>query len=501
MTLYIIGIGGTGSKCLEAITQVAATGLFTEEKIKLLFIDADETNGNLERSRSSLSIYQRTFDLMSGDKQHYAWLKTPLESYDVWSPFAHTSTNKNLSTFFNYNNLKQKNLGLGNLFDVLYTKEEQQANLDIGFRGRPAIGSGVMSRVDLDSLNEEPWSSIIGQIQADVGAGKSVKIFLCGSIFGGTGASGLPTIGRLLDNKLEKENVREKVKIACLFLLPYFGFTPKGGENKDEVYARSEQFLLNTEGALRYYVNQAKQFDTVYLLGNQNLSQFNFSIGKNTQRNETHFIEFYAALAARHFSSYSPKNLEKVVLISRENNNVITWGDLPQQEEVRAELVNATRFVYVWLGNIAPELEDAKKMGVKKFQNAAPWFGKFFSSGGGRGLFGNRDLPDFNQASQQEAIRVITEWCQDYLRWILDIHRCDGDDIKLFNDSVLEKLDGTVRGEELSELVVGDNRDKGSKAVDTVQRLKERLLDVNNITPPNQGTTGLAKALYLLCRL
>lgn len=500
MTLYVIGIGGTGSKCLEAITQLAAVGLFFQEPIKLLFIDADETNGNLERSRSSLSIYQRNFNLMSGDKQQYAWLRTPLESYNVWSPFGNTSANKNLGAFFNYNNLKQKSQALGNLFDVLYSKEEREANLDIGFRGRPAIGSGVMSRIDLDSLNEEPWSSIIGQIQADTGGGKSVKVFLCGSIFGGTGASGLPTIARLLDNKLKKENVRENVKIACLFLLPYFGFTPKPGENKNEVYARSEQFLLNTEGALRYYVNQAEQFDTVYLLGNQNLSQFNFSIGKNTQRNATHFVEFYAALAARHFSSYSPKQQEKIVLISRENNNSITWGDLPEQELVRAELVNATRFVYVWLGNIAPELADARKMGVRRFQDAAPWFSKFFSAGGG-GFFGNRDLPDFNQASQQEAIESITGWCQNYLNWILDIHRCGGDDIKLFNYPVLAKLDGQLRGEELSDLVVGDNRDKGSKARDTVQNLKARLLDGNNFTAPNQGTTGLAKALYILCRL
>jgi hypothetical protein len=188
MTLYVIGIGGTGSKCLEAITQLAAVGLFFQEPIKLLFIDADETNGNLERSRSSLSIYQRNFNLMSGDKQQYAWLRTPLESYNVWSPFGNTSANKNLGAFFNYNNLKQKSQALGNLFDVLYSKEEREANLDIGFRGRPAIGSGVMSRIDLDSLNEEPWSSIIGQIQADTGGGKSVKVFLCGSIFGGTGA-------------------------------------------------------------------------------------------------------------------------------------------------------------------------------------------------------------------------------------------------------------------------------------------------------------------------
>ena len=47
MTLYIIAIGGTGARCVEAITQCAATGLFTAEPIKVVFVDADESNGNL----------------------------------------------------------------------------------------------------------------------------------------------------------------------------------------------------------------------------------------------------------------------------------------------------------------------------------------------------------------------------------------------------------------------------------------------------------------------
>ena len=74
--------------------------------------------------------------------------------------------------------------------------------------------------------------------------------------------------------------------IGCLFVLPYFGFSPPAGKEDNKVYARSEQFLLNTEAALRYYVNQAQQFNTVYLLGNQNFAQVKFSIGKKTQRND-----------------------------------------------------------------------------------------------------------------------------------------------------------------------------------------------------------------------
>ncbi len=506
MTLYLIGIGGTGAKCLEAITHIAATGLFDEESIKVLFIDADETNGNLEQSRISLSIYQNCYQLMQGDKQECSWLNTSIESFDIWSPFGNTSINKNLSSFFNYNSIKQnqQSQALGNLFDILYTKEEREANLDVGFRGRPAIGSAVMSRLDLNDFDQEPWGKIIGQIQADVSSGKSPKILFCGSIFGGTGASGLPTIGRLLSNKLEKEKVRGRVKIGCLFVLPYFGFAPKLGETKEEVYARSELFLLNTEAALRYYVQEAKQFDTIYLLGNQNFSQYKFSIGKKTQRNEPHFIELYAALAARHFLTAISTIQDKVILISRQYKDKLIWNDLPESHLVKEKLANATRFAVAWLGNIAPELDTARQIGVVKFQKAAPWFTKFFRShqGGLGTLLGREaDLPDFNNSSQQEAISIISNWCQDYLRWLSQIHNDNGDSIQLFNRDKLVNLDSQSREEELSHLLVYDQRDTIIKGQDNVQKLKELLLDHRAINPPNQGTAGLAKSIYILCNL
>ncbi|MGK7877637.1 MAG: hypothetical protein AB4426_31345 [Xenococcaceae cyanobacterium] len=506
-SLYAIGIGGTGAKCLEAVIQLAAVGLFASEPIRVLFVDADETNGNLERARVSLSIYQRCYQLLLGDKQQCAWMKTQIESYkpDLWSPFGNTSTNKTLGSFFNYNSLNQNNEALGNLFNVLYSKKEREVSLDVGFRGRPAIGAAIMSRLDLNDLEEDPWATLIQQVQSDAGAGKSPKIFLCGSIFGGTGASGLPTIARLIANKLEKENLRDRVKIASLFVLPYFQFPPPtGAEAIDEVYASSDKFLLNTEAALRYYVNQSKQFDAVYLLGNQNLSNYKFSIGKKSQRNEPHFIELYAALAARHFLLETPSAQGTVVLNSRQDGGRVVWLDLPEMAAVRAELVNATRFAYVWLANIEPEMTEAKQKGIGWFQKNAPWFPEFFrpEQGGLLKIFDKKgeDLPDFNDPQEQEAIKVVTNWCKDYLRWLSELHQCDGDNIDLFRYRAFANLDGQLRGEYLPDLDAGDNRDKGSKSQDTVQQLKEHL-NPKTITPPNKGTAGLAKAVYILCRL
>ncbi|PSB04278.1 hypothetical protein [Merismopedia glauca] len=495
MGVYLIGVGGSGAKCIEGVIQLAAVGLFTEEPIKVLFVDADETNGNLERSRNSLKTYQRCYELTAeGDKQECPWMKTKIESFDLWSPFAEQSLNKTIKTFFQYNTIKQNQPALGNLFDVLYTKEEQDAELDVGFRGRPAIGSAVMSQVDLNRLEQEPWGSFIKQIQADTGSGKIPKILLCGSIFGGTGASGLPTIARLIANKLNAVNVRARVQIGCLFLLPYFGFAAPPGEDPDGVYARSEQFLLNTEAALRYYLTQGKEiFDTVYLLGSQNLSRVNFSIGKNSQRNEPHFVELYGALAVRHFLFQPPSEPGTVVLVSRESIGRLTWNDLPDREQVKADLINAARFAFSWLSGIAPELEKAKTQGFGRFGNLAPWLTKFYSNGRG-------NLPDFNDPNQQNAIAIVSYWCKGFLWWLYYLHQAEGEVVELFNVKAWENLNGELKGEELPNLAIRDNRDRTRQSQDTPARLKNNL-DPKRLKAPNQGTIGLARALYILCRL
>ena len=259
----------------------------------------------------------------------------------------------------------------------------------------------------------------------------------------------------------------------------------------DGIYARSEQFLLNTEAALRYYVTQGQEiFDAVYLLGNENFSQVQFSIGKNSQCNQPHFIELYAGLAARHFLLTPPDEKGAVVLISRENKNMLTWQDIPSTDEVKQKLVNATRFAYVWLAEITPELTNAKQQGADRFGRLAPWLTKFYRTNKNQS-----NLPDFSEAKEQEAIQTINRWCEEHLRWLGSIHQCDSERVQLFNADIFSNLK-QLKGEAQNDLVIGDNRDRTRKAQDTPKRLKERL-NPNQITPPNQGTVGLAKAVYL----
>lgn len=500
MGFYVIGIGGTGAKCIEAIIQLASLGLFPTNKLNILFVDADETNGNLQQSQNSLSFYQKCYGLLKGKHEECNWMTTNIESYPVWSPFARTGTDKNLGSFFSYSTIEQANPTLAHLFDVLYTEDERKVSLEVGFRGRPAIGAGIMTQIDLERLDEPPWSSFISQINNDAGGGADTKVLLCGSIFGGTGASGLPTIGRLIANKLDKDGVRNKVKLGCIFALPYFNF-PRGTTN-EVVYATSDLFLLNTEAALRYYNNHADQFDVKYLIGNQQFEQLgDFHVGKENQKNRPHFVELYAALAARNFFCHEPP--DGVNVISRKKTGVLQWDDLPNTGEIKTELTNAARFAFIWLADFEGKLENAKAKGIKEL-DGFDWFDKFFQ--GPKGLFGGiprKHLPNLSSDEQQEAIKIINDWCRDFLRWLFEIHQCENEKIQLFKAREHFVNLNSLKEEKLANLFFNDPRGKDLLDKDNLVNLKNTLgdLDISTLSEPNQGVAGLAKALYVCCKL
>jgi hypothetical protein len=501
MSCYIISIGGSGSRVSESFVHLASAGLAGTEKVQFLFIDPDESNGNLRRTQETLQDYKNCRNVVVGNNAPLLpWLNCALEAYDSWSPFASDTNDKNanktLGDFFRYASYPESS-GLKHLFDVLYTEDERKADLDVGFRGRPAIGAAIMSQVNLGDKNQEPWRTLIQKIDLDIGSGKSPKVFLCGSIFGGTGASGFPTVGRLLDNLLQEKRIRDKVSLGGLLMLPYFQFDPSQDEIPGDIYAKPENFLVNTQAALHYY-KQQKIFDTIFLLGDEDpASVGKFSLGKNTQNNDPHFIELFAAFATSAF--FAKQVNEPVVLLSRAQNSQIDWGDIPNREEVKPALVNLTRFAWIWRYVFAPELNAAKQNrgSLNTLLKFAPWSGNYFKLAR---LLGGRNLPELTDEPEQAALGLITAWCDRYLGWLGMIHRSGGGSrsVQLFKKSLLLDFQGnpTTAADLLQTLVV-DETGQSVAEQPTVQALKEKL---NNVTPRQSGMLGLAEEIYKLCK-
>jgi hypothetical protein len=252
------------------------------------------------------------------------------------------------------------------LFDVLFAKgpSEQDMTLDEGYRGRPAIGSAaITSQVDQDA---DFWKLLMQQIRLSQG-GQSIRLLLAGSVFGGTGAAGFPTLARLIRRRLEREGIRNYVSMGGVLMLPYFSFNPPDGQDgAGPNVARSEHLMMQSRGALKYYDALFKHehvFDELYLVGWNHPFELNYhSAGAGDQENPALAPELIAALGACRYltgepeapkaDNPDPRPANRVFVCAREDDDSLGWADLPSpstdREAVYRRLGQMLRFAAAW---------------------------------------------------------------------------------------------------------------------------------------------------------
>lgn len=411
MGYYAIGIGGTGAKYIESLIHLAAAGMIPDDNdLYILFVDPDTANGCLERSVVTLNRYQN-FNKNDQLKQKSV-LRTKILSADpiFWTPFKDQARPR-LSDFFDYYGLSgsgDKNRVAAHLFDVLYSNTERSATLDKGFRGHPSIGASVMAQtVALE--DDEPWATFGALIAKDT----DPKVFLAGSIFGGTGASGFPTIAQLLKNQF-KGHRDKNVQIGGALVLPYFTFNADADE---ELKAKAEHFLMNTQASLKFYHlwNKTGIYDAIYLFGDESRVEVENALGGPKQRNVPHFIELYAALAAIDFflKGAGSDDGAQYFMTAREKNNQLEWTDLPNSQ-IQSKIRQLVRFAFAYLSIYQPMLEDIRQNG-KSYR--APWYVDFFK----------RNRISLNDDKTQLALKNVQDYCQDFLLWLANIQNSVGD--------------------------------------------------------------------------
>lgn len=369
MSYYFVSVGGSGARVLESLTHLAVAGLLPNEYgdglLYITCVDPDTGNGNLARTNILLDhvINFRGVDVRSDTPL----FKTPIEINDsVWSI---TKLNTSLDDVTSWQTYKEKSIG--KLYESLYTKDERTELLNKGFRGRPSIGAAVMG-MNATADESGSWANFISKVKGELSGGKEARIFLAGSIFGGTGAAGLPTIAKLLRDEFK---VYEKsLSIGALLLLPYFSFSPTDDEKKEcGLYASAENFLTNTKAALHYYAdNGSSLFDSMYFVGDDVMEKTpNFSIGAGTQQNDAHIVDLFGAFAAAHF--YQGEKGQHCYSISRNAEGMFTWQDLPTLKTekgvkipVKERFVQFVRFIFAYLAFVKPTLPDLVDGGYAK---------------------------------------------------------------------------------------------------------------------------------------
>lgn len=378
MGYYFISIGGSGAKALESLTHLCIAGIMPDRgKLNVLVIDPDTGNGNLQRTSAALENYSAFQNLEIGNDTPL--FKTKVSLIKPWNPTDHDKT---LDDLMGYQ--RCRGLPLGSLYEILYTHKERSTQLNEGFRGHPSIGAAVLARkYALRDEDSTQWTDFIDKVRQDIGSGGNVKIFLAGSVFGGTGAAGIPTIARLLRDSLS--DYGQRVSLGGALILPYFNFVAP--EDQSNLFARSENFLTNTKAALKYYSQRDNVFNFIYFIGDSLIIPLKeFSPGASTQKNDAHLVDFYAALAALDFFKQPADGSHEFKYICHRQGNKFSWDDFPALRETSdngdhefsfsERFVKFTRFIFAYIHMIKPVLKSLAEGKKRAYQY--PWFVDFF---------------------------------------------------------------------------------------------------------------------------
>ncbi|HQN07562.1 MAG TPA: hypothetical protein PLL76_09100 [Thermoanaerobaculia bacterium] len=513
---FFIGIGGTGSRVAEALVFLSAAG-FGPERLSIIIVDPDRGNGNLDRTQKLIMSYSRCFAALADVRRERAQLRrfgTEIRIEDperlVWTVFdketALRPETTTLESILALRSLRQREPAVADLVELLYSPEELGMVLTEGFRGHPSIGAAVMAQTpEKDSAFKPLWDAIKEEHSAN-----DIGVFLVGSVFGGTGAAGVPTFASEGVLKAAEGAAlgggKNKVVLGGALVLPYFSFkVDEGGERreKDKTFMTADRFAQATKAALAYYASEDKlAFDEFFLVGDSLAQDVGkFATGKGDQKNLPHYIEVVTALAALDFFRANERRKpddvvpQKVFLSQRADRAKVEWDSFPVTREVaestrlrkdfRERLISMTVFAYslASYGNAVVQELGASDPEVA----SATWLRDGFEKNDGPRTPANR-----------ERLKEFTDFAVTYLQWLADMCLVDEATVRLFNPVHLtaDKLRDWQKDKKAIGSLVST---RGVRQLDIGTYRKDFLEAATNLNDLKKFTavSGAGRCLYL----
>lgn len=290
--VYVLAIGGSGARVLRSLVMLLAAGVEPNAKIIPLIIDPDSGAGNLSQTIELLKLYTQIREEAQVDNADpLVTFSTPIEmlpgaGYQVQlDQIAGTKFREYVDLGVAMSSSSQA------LLRSLFSKENLDLEMTIGFKGNPNIGSIVLGQFE----GSDAYKRFFSELQK--GDIKKKSIFIISSIFGGTGASGFPS---LLKSLRSSSTLVSQMRMGALSLLPYFNL-----ENNASSAIDSATFYAKTRAALSYYTENIiknADIDDFYFIGDKSPNSYSNSDGGQTQRNQAHLVELAGALSIIHFA-------------------------------------------------------------------------------------------------------------------------------------------------------------------------------------------------------
>ena len=261
MSNFFVAVGGTGQMVALAYFRLAKLCGF--KKPAYTYIMDSDIDGDVSQ------------DLMQllGE-----------ESVPVIKPIPRAD---NIETFRDIFSNSEYDDNIQPVLPLLFTTEELDTHIRKGMYGRPPVGSTCLSVKMKNIENRQGSDTALSRLITALREGQTNNVVICGSLFGGTGAGGIPTLAKYI-----RREVGPGIKITIIDLLRWFWLPEQTHKSHDSMLKH------NAESGVCYLQDKiADSVNACVLLGLEEPVERTYEeIGKQTEK--INFINLIAAIIA-----------------------------------------------------------------------------------------------------------------------------------------------------------------------------------------------------------
>lgn len=419
MKNYLICIGGSGARVLRAMVHMSACGLVLTDNIQTVIVDSDKNTITTSFAIQELQDYQNVKKIYQGKR----FWKTEINLFSRDNDYVISPNQEKLR---NLRELCGAQKDLERAMKWFFKREKLEQELEHGFCAEAAIGAAFFPGID-----SYDFAGFLDGIQDVLEAGQEdVNIMLAGSVFGGTGAAGIPVLLRLIGQRLQNASkgrqLFKRLHTGGVLMFPYFsvgeGRSPSGEEG---TAAFERTFHISIKGVLQYYNAEGYygklserdygKFENMYLIGQETPDEVN-EYAPEKQKNKAHLAELYGALAiSDFFERMKVDQADKRGIYVCARNVPVTWDDFPvpygyEKEDIRKRLSLMIRFCAFFTSYIYQKLYDPVHQ----------------EEGAGLCYRGYDQWYYYQLKRRDEKLKenmdIIRRYCLDFLNWIFEVN-------------------------------------------------------------------------------
>ena len=432
--LYVFGIGGTGSRVLKSLTMLLASGVkINVDEIVPVIIDPDHANEDLTRTVKLMRDYKKVYDKIShSTDSENGFFQTKINLGilpSVTLPIENTRDD-NFKEYIALSEMKDENGKHDTNFalaSLLFSEKNLNATMEVGFKGNPNIGSVVLTQI----AQSKEFSKLVTSFKSND------RVFIISSIFGGTGAAGFPLLMknlRAMSHDVAGHNYAKNAVIGAISVLPYFDVA-LDPEKKSEI--DSSTFISKTKAALSYYNRNMKEANALYYIADNLSKQYKNSEGGSTQRNDAHFVELVAALAAIDFAG---------------ETDLMCDDGKPTQETVYKEFGIKADTKEIIFSNLEDTTNNSIKKPLTQFTLFCKYLNEQISESYKSQVWALEHKFDSSFISSPTFKSDLTEVKEAYLEWLKEMAD---------NNRAFAPFDLAEKKDKVFELVKGETPKKG----------------------------------------